>query len=548
MSEATNLPADIDVDVVIVGAGPTGLTAAHLCRRLGLSAVVLEKRTGPQRSPAAHAVNARSFEIWRQAGVDMQPILDATLAPEEAGMVRWVTKLGGELIGSLPYERQGDEMLAITPTPLRNLSQHRLEPLLLAPELDVRYQHSFADAVDNDGGVAIDVTAPDGAYQLRAKYLLGADGAASSVRTWTGIEMVGPRTIESFLMVHLGADFRSLIGDDIGVLHWVIDPASGGTFVSHGAEREWVYMRSWDPDTETLESLDHDCCTALVRQALSNPDVDFDILGISTWHMSAQIAERYRRGRTFLVGDAAHRFPPTGGLGLNSGVADVHNLVWKLAAVEAGWLAPEMLDTYESERRPVAQFNCDQSMENAFKLIEIPMALGFSGDMAPSPEEVDAILADPQRRAGVEAAIANQAIHFDLLGLQLGHAYEGPLVVPDGSEPAVLDEPARDYEPSTRPGGRLRHAWIADGVSTLDLIDPKIPTVLVRAGAEPVGIETRVPFVVASCPPEVWDENLDLDPQLCLIVRPDQHVAFRGPLGEIVSTLEDHLSRPLDSI
>lgn len=164
-------------------------------------------------------------------------------------------------------------------------------------------------------------------------------------------------------------------------------------------------------------------------------------------------------------------------------MADVHNLVWKLAAVEAGWLPPEKLDTYEAERKPVAQFNCDQSMENALKMIEIPMALGFTGDMAPSPEEVDAILADPERRAGVEAAIANQAIHFDLLGLQLGHTYEGLLVVPDGSKPVVLDEPARDYEPSTRPGGRLPHAWIADGVSTLDLVDPEIPTVLVRAGA-----------------------------------------------------------------
>lgn len=114
MGEATEATA-VDVVIVGAGAGPTGLTAAHLCRRLGLSAVVLEKRTGPQRSPAAHAVNARTFEIWRQAGLDMKPILDAALAPQEAGMVRWVTKLGGELIASLPYERQGDEMLAITP-------------------------------------------------------------------------------------------------------------------------------------------------------------------------------------------------------------------------------------------------------------------------------------------------------------------------------------------------------------------------------------------------------------------------------------------------
>jgi 2,4-dichlorophenol 6-monooxygenase len=526
------------VDVLIVGAGPTGLTAAHLCRRLGLSVIVLEQRDGPQRSPAAHAVNARTFEIWRQAGVDMGPVLGAALSPDEAGMVRWVTKLGGELIGSLPYERQGDEMLAITPTPLRNLSQHRLEPLLFAPELDVRYGHSWAGAVDSGNDVDVDVSGPKGPYQLTAKYLLAADGAASAVCRWAEIERVGPRTLQSFLMVHLGADFRSLIGANPGVLQWVVDPASAGTFVSHGADREWVYMHNWDPETQPVETFDEDYCSALVRDAMADPEVDFEILGISTWHMSAQVAERYRRGRTFLVGDAAHRFPPTGGLGLNTGVADVHNLVWKLAAVEAGWLAPDMLDTYEAERKPVAEFNCEQSMENAFKLFEIPMAFGFGDDVAESVQAMHDTLADPARRAGVEAAIANQAIHFDLLGLQLGHTYQGALVIADGSDPVVLDEPARDYEPSTRPGGRLPHGWLDDGVSTLDLIDPKIPTVLVRDGNEFGQVDSRVPFAVAVCPADVWDEVFDLGPHTCLIVRPDQHVAFRGPSGEVIEAFE----------
>ena len=148
----------MEYDVVIVGAGPTGLTAAHLCRRLGLSAIVLEQRPGPQRLPAAHAINARTFEIWRQAGVAMGPILAAALSPDEAGLVHWVTKFGGEVIGTLPYERQGDEMLAVTPTPLRNLSQHRLEPLLLAPTLDVRYDHTWVSGTetgsDGDEGVS----------------------------------------------------------------------------------------------------------------------------------------------------------------------------------------------------------------------------------------------------------------------------------------------------------------------------------------------------------------------------------------------------------
>jgi 2,4-dichlorophenol 6-monooxygenase len=420
-------------------------------------------------------------------------------------------------------------MLAVTPTPLRNLSQHRLEPLLLLPELDVRYRHTWVSAAETATGVEVEATGPDGPLYFTAKYLLGADGAASSVRRSLDIELVGPRSLQSFVMVHMAADFRPLMGGRRGVLYFVLDPASGGTFISHGCDREWVYMHPWDPDSQPAETLTVDHCAALVRAAMVNADVPFDILTIGTWHMSAQIAERYRAGRTFLVGDAAHRFPPTGGLGLNTGVADVHNLLWKLAAVESGWLNAACLDTYEAERKPVAQFNCDQSMHNAFKLIEIPMALGVSADIDESTVAVRATLVDPVGRARVQAAIANQAIHFDLLGLQLGHVYSGSLVIDDGSEAPALEEPARDYVPSTRPGGRLPHAWLPDGRSTLDLVDDMVPTLLVRDGVRPGDIGR--PCVTASCPAGVWDDMFGLGDEQCLIVRPDQHIAHRGPIG-----------------
>ncbi|MCY7300516.1 MAG: FAD-dependent monooxygenase [Ilumatobacteraceae bacterium] len=525
----SNTAASTSVDVVIVGAGPAGLTAAHLCHRLGLSAIVLEQRDGPQRSPAAHAVNARTFEIWRQAGVDMDRVLAAALSPDEAGLVHWVTKFGGEIVGTLPYERQGDEMLAITPTPLRNLSQHRLEPLLLSPELDVRYAHRWIDAEETADGVEVTANGPDGPVHFTAKYLLGADGAASAVRRSLGVELIGPRSLQSFVAIHLAADFRAFMGGMPGVLYFVLDPASGGTFISHGCEREWVYMHPRDPDTQPAENLTSDHGAALVRAALADPGAAFEVLAIGTWHMSAQIADHYRSGRIFLVGDAAHRFPPTGGLGLNTGVADVHNLIWKLAAVENGRLGPSVLDTYEAERRPVAQFNCDQSMHNAFKLIEIPMALGASDDVEESTAAMHATLADPAGRAAVQAAIANQAIHFDLLGLQLGHTYSGPLVLDDGTATPTLDEPARDYVPSTRPGGRLPHAWLPDGRSTLDLIDIALPTLLVRDGSPSGAIGGS--WLEVSCPTGVWDDTFGLAADECLIVRPDQHVAFRGAIN-----------------
>ena len=242
------------VDVAIVGAGPTGLTAAHLCRRLGLSAVVLERREGPQRAPAAHVINGRSFEIWRHAGIDLAPILAEALSPDEAGLAHWAVSLGGEVIGSLPFERQGVDMLDITPTPLRNLSQHRLEPKLLDDDLDVRYSHRWVRSDEHADGVHVAVEGPDGEYTIDARYQLAADGAASGVRRQLGIEMDGPRSLQSFVMVHVAADFRPLVGDRPGVLWFIVDPASGGTFISHGIDREWVYMHAWDPDTVPIES------------------------------------------------------------------------------------------------------------------------------------------------------------------------------------------------------------------------------------------------------------------------------------------------------
>lgn len=525
-----------DIDVLVVGAGPVGLTAALLLQRLGRTVAVVERRPGAQRAPAAHVVNARTFEVWRQAGLDVDALRARAMDPADGGEVHWVTRLGGEVLGSLPFERQGDDVLALTPTPLRNLSQHHLEPLLADALADagvaVRYGTTWCAADQDDTGVTSTLVDHTGAERsVRSRWLLACDGAGSPVRRSVGIEPEGPHRIQSFVMVHLEADLRALVGDRPGVLFWVCDPRAGGAFVAHDIDREWVFMHAFDPDVEPAEAFTPERGEALVRAAMEPDDVDLEVRSISTWVMTAQVAERYRAGRVLLVGDAAHRFPPTGGLGLNTGVQDAHNLAWKLAADLDGSAPAGLVDSYESERRPVAVRNASVSLENAFKLVEVPIALGVTDHPERSAAALDATLADPDGRARVAAAIAAQAVHFDMLGLQLGYEYDLGSDTTAGEVPdaPAADDPVRTYVPTSRPGARLPHGWVQrDGerCSTLDLI-PLDRAVLISgpAGGHP-DADLRMGVDIAD-PDDWWGRVLRLPDEGAVLVRPDQHIAAR---------------------
>ncbi|HMQ25150.1 MAG TPA: FAD-dependent monooxygenase, partial [Acidimicrobiales bacterium] len=303
-------PHPLETPVLIVGAGPVGLTAARLLANAGRRCVVVERRDGPQRNPAAHVVNARTLEILRQAGFDMDAIDAIAKDPADAGHVNFMTRLDGELIGRLPFERQGDDCLAHTPTPLRNISQHRLEPLLaeqVAPRVELHYGVEWVSATQDADGVTsvLRDLATGEERTVRSAYLLGADGAGSPVRKWLGIPMLGPASIQSFVAIHVEANLRPYVSDRLGVLHFVLDPEAQGTFIAHDLDREWVFMVAYDPEVESVEDYDAARAASLVNQAVgaSEAPVDeTDVVGAGTWHMSAQVAEHLGRGRVFLIG------------------------------------------------------------------------------------------------------------------------------------------------------------------------------------------------------------------------------------------------------
>jgi len=539
----------MSVPILVVGAGPVGLVAARLLGNGGCPLMVVERRDGPQRNPAAHVVNARTLEILRQAGFDMDEVASIAQDPGDAGHVNFVTRLNGELIGRLPFERQGDEILAVTPHPLRNISQHRLEPLMsnvvgAMPNVDLRYHHEWKSATRTDGGVVSVVrnlhTGDE--ISVESEFVIAADGAGSPVRKWMGIDMVGPAHLSSFVAIHFRGSLRRYVADRPGALHFVMDSDVSGTFIAHDVDNESVYMTPFDPATESVNDYPVDRCASMVRVAIGDPDADIEVVDVGTWHMTAQVATSMRAGRVFLAGDAAHRFPPTGGMGLNTGVADSHNLVWKLLAVRTGGAGASLLDTYESERRPVAEVNCHQSLTNAFKMVILADALNLSPSA--TGENLRATLADPTRRPVIDAAVAEQATHFDMLGLQLGYVYETPLNPGTAVRPEDVDP--TPFVPTGEIGARLPHAWLADGRSTLDLVATDGMTLFSfgqHHGWARVGEVHHVRLDDDHAAVTEWRITCGLAVDGAILVRPDQHIAQRwvscprDPAEEVARTL-----------
>ena len=523
---------EIETTVLIVGGGPVGLLGARLLSRQGVKVLVAEKY--PQRldSPKAHALNPRSLEICAAAGLPMQEIHAVATRAADGSHVRMMETLSAPPIGNIAYERQDDAVRSVTPWPLINIAQPRFEEVLERavlglPEVTLRRGLEWKSCLQLADGVTstLEDRATGEPVKVRSRYVIACDGAGSTVRERLGIVMDGPEGIANFMTIHFEANLRSILGDQLGILYFLFGPGLNGTLIAYDVEKTWVLMHPCGPDA-TPDEFDEATCRAAVVAAVGAPVPDLQIKGVKGWKMSAQIARTYRDGNVFLAGDAGHRFPPTGGLGLNTGIGDIDNLAWKIAAVEAGWAGPALLESYEPERRVIAQTNMGQSLANTFRLRALFEALGYGPDQTVDEATYRARLADPESRAKIDEAIAFQKDHFDSLRLQLGFAYGGALKDDD-----IL--PISQFSPKCVVGARLPHAPLADGRSTLDLVGSIGLTLF--AGAEAgdltsVAAGLRCPVVQLTegvdftAVGEAWSARIGLAPTGAALVRPDGHI------------------------
>lgn len=550
------LPSSPDTPVLIVGGGPTGLLQAYLLSRLGIKCLLIERYPERLGAPKAHALSPRSFEICRQFGLDVSALRTLGTKREDAFWVNFVTNLGGEAVGRLPYERMDLDVLDTTPEMIHNIPQPVFEQfvsdsLSQDSNVDIRKGLSFVSLKQNAHSITAEVEEriTRARFEISCRYLIACDGARSKVRDFLEIESEGEDSYETMMTIHIDADLRPVVGDRVGMLHWIMDPVVSGFVIGYDLSNNQVLICNFDSKRHPVESWNESLCREVVKSAVGK-DIDFKVLSYRPWLLSRRVAKQYRKGNVFLAGDAAHAFPPTGGLGLNCGLADVHNLAWKLAFVLDNKASSSLLDTYQDDRRQVAIVNSMQSVKNGKQIFALLKALGVgdSKTIEEATKNLHTTIHDPAKKEMIEKGIEGQREHFSNTNLHIGYVY-GDQKIP---------ESAMKYRRSFVKGARLPHAWIKlveritetppvdlsyvnefnaedrmkRQFSTLDLCREDRFTLIMGVNSQKLPQHSLVQVVQLHGDFELqfgnesWEIEAGLEKGGALLVRPDQHILY----------------------
>lgn len=556
---------------MIIGTGPAGSASAALLSSYGIDNMVINRYRWLANSPRAHITNQRTMEVLRDLGneVEAEAYMHAT-DQELMGTNVFCESLSGEELGRLQtwgnHPNSKAEHLLSSPTFMNDLPQTFMEPLLFKTACSrgtqARMSCEYQNHIEDEEGVLTTILdrLTNEKFTVRSKYLIGADGGNSKVVENTGLPIEGEMAIAGSINFLFKADLTKYVAHRPSVLYWVMQPGSNVGGIGMGVVRmvrpwnEWLAIWGYDINGPRPELSDNEA-KEIIRDLVGDRKLDIDLQGVSYWTNNDAYATQLSKGRVFIMGDAAHRHPPSNGLGSNTSIQDAFNLCWKMALVLKGQAGETLLESYNVERAPIAKQIVTRANKSIGEFGPIFEALGLIGHTDPEIMKANMIKrcnndeqAAEQRRK-LREAIAFKKYEFDAHGVEMNQRYDSTAIFKDGQpDPGFVEDEELHYQPTTWPGARIPHIWLFENstgkkVSTLDLTGKGKFSIITGIGGEDwlvaakeiekdTGIFIRTVMIgprheIADHTGD-WARASDISDNGCLLVRPDQHIAWRA--------------------